>query len=178
MDGLPAQRRQLSGAITIRPAKRDDLPRMTEIYNHYIVHTAITFDTEPFSADERSEWASRYATSGRHRLLVAEHGSTVLGYTSSSPFHSRAAYDTTVETTILCAPEAVGLGLGKRLYTALFDALRDEDVHLLVALITLPNNGSCRLHESFGFERKMVLSEVGRKFGRWWDVAWYARPFP
>jgi phosphinothricin acetyltransferase len=178
MGGLVARRIQVDGEITIRPAVAADPPRLTEIYNHYAVHTAITFDTEAFTVEGRAEWFSHYATSGRHRLLVAEGDGTVLGYTSSSPFSPRAAYDTTVETTILCAPEAIGLGLGKRLYAALFDALRDQDVHLVIAKITLPNDGSCRIHEHFGFECKMVLPEVGRKFGRWWDVAWYVRPFP
>ena len=101
----------------------------------------------------------------------------VLGYTSSSPFHPRHAYDTTVETTILCAPEAVGRRIGRVLYDALFAALRGEDVHLVLALITLPNDASCALHERFGFTRATVLREVGRKFGQYWDVAWYVRSF-
>jgi phosphinothricin acetyltransferase len=161
----------------IRPAQLDDLPRLTEIYNHYIVNTPTTFDLEPFSVEQRAEWFARYGLTGRHRLLVAESDGALVGYTSSSPFHPRRAYDTTVETTILCAPEAVGRGLGGLLYGALFDALRGEDVHLVVALITLPNDASCALHERFGFERATVLREVGRKFGRYWDVAWYVRRF-
>ena len=164
-------------SVTIRPARIEDLPRLTEIYNHYVVNTPTTFDLEPFSVEQRTSWFERYGTSGRYRLLVAEETGTVIGYTSSSPFHARHAYDTTVETTILCAPEAVGRGLGRRLYAALFDGLLGEDVHLVVALITLPNDASCSLHERFGYTREGVLREVGRKFDRYWDVAWYARPF-
>jgi phosphinothricin acetyltransferase len=126
---------------------------------------------------ERLEWFNRYAKTGRHRLLVAEREGLVLGYTSSSRFHPRAAYDTTVETTILCAPDAVGQGVGSLLYGALFDALRGEDVHLVMALITLPNEASCRIHEKFGYRLATVLPEVGRKFGRYWDVAYYLKPF-
>lgn len=165
------------GAVSIRPAHIDDLPRLTEIYNHYVVNTSTTFDLEPFTVGQRAEWFARYRTSGRYRLLVAESDGAVLAYTSSSPFHARHAYDTTVETTILCAPEAVGRGLGRLLYAALFEALHAEDVHLVLALITLPNDASCALHERFGFTQATVLREVGRKFGRYWDVAWYMRPF-
>lgn len=164
--------------VAIRPVRASDGARLAEIYNHYITKTAITFDTEPVTREQRTDWISHYAETGRHRLLVAEYDGLVLGYTASSRFHPRAAYDTTVETTIVCAPEAVGVGLGHRLYTALFNSLRDEDVHLAVALVTLPNDGSCRIHEQFGYTRRMVLDEVGRKFDRWWSVAWYARPFP
>jgi phosphinothricin acetyltransferase len=163
--------------IAIRPARIEDLPRLTEIYNHYVVDTPTTFDLEPFPVEQRRSWFERYGATGRYRLLVAEEAGEVIAYTSSSPFHARHAYDTTVETTILCAPEAVGRGLGRRLYAALFDGLHGEDIHLVVALITLPNDASCRLHERFGFRREGVLREVGRKFDEYWDVAWYARPF-
>ena len=38
----------MSATINIRPALAEDLPALTRIYNHYIEHTAITFDTRPF----------------------------------------------------------------------------------------------------------------------------------
>ncbi len=171
-------RRRASGHATppiIRPAGIDDVPRMTEIYNHYIVHTAISFDLEPFTVDERRVWFEHYSTSGRHQLFVAESGGEVLGYAASSPFRPNQAYQTTVETTIVCAPEAVGLGIGGKLYGALFSALQEEDVHLAVAGITVPNRGSVDLHERFGFTRAALFREVGRKFDQYWDVAWYER---
>jgi phosphinothricin acetyltransferase len=110
-------------------------------------------------------------------LLVAERDGEIGGYTSTSRFHPRAAYDTTVETTILCAPEATGAGIGSALYRALFDTIEGEDIHLIVALVTLPNDASCRIHERFGFTQSMVLPEAGRKFGQYWDVAWFVKPW-
>lgn len=160
---------------TIRVATEADLPRLTEIYNHYVVNTPTTFDLEPFTVDQRREWFARYAATGRHRLLVAEHDRSVLGYTSSSPFHPRHAYDTTVEMTILCAPEAVGFGVGQVLYEAMFESLRGEDIHSAIAAITLPNDASCAIHERFGFTPVGVLTQVGRKFDQYWDVVWYQR---
>jgi phosphinothricin acetyltransferase len=163
------------GATAVRPARDADAQRLTDIYNFYVERTAITFDLEPQTVEQRREWMSHYGETGRHRLFVAERDGVVLGFTASSRFHPRPAYDTTVETTIVCAPEGVGLGIGGRLYAALFDAIRREDVHLLVALVTMPNAGSAALHERFGYERAMTLPEAGRKFGRWWDVAWFVR---
>jgi len=177
MSWSPPSRRASSHTAQpiIRSAGIDDLPRMTEIYNHYIVNTAITFDLEPFTVEQRRAWFERYAVRGRHRLLVSEVDGKLTGYTASSPFQAKQAYETTVETTIVCAPEAVGLGLGGKLYTALFSALQGEDVHLAMALITVPNRGSVELHERFGFTRATLLREVGRKFDQYWDVAWYER---
>ena len=74
------------------------------------------------------------------------------------------------------APDAHGKGLGRKLYETLIAALRGEDVHRLYGGITLPNDASIRLHEAMGFRRVSLTSEVGRKFGRYWDVALYERP--
>ena len=99
----------------------------------------------------------------------------VVGYVGTSKFRPKAAYETTVETTIYCAPEAVGKNIGKRLYAGLFDALKGEDIHRYVAGYTLPNDASEALHRRFGFKRVGVFSENGRKFGKYWDVCWTER---
>lgn len=166
----------MSSDVLIRPGTLADLPRLTAIYNHYITETPTTFDLEPFTVEQRREaWFAHYATSGRHRLLVAERAGEILGYTTSSQFRTKQAYETTVEMTIISAPEAVGQRLGQRLYEAIFPVLEQEDVHMAVAAITLPNDASCGLHERFAFRLVGVLPEVGRKFGTYWDVAWYER---
>lgn len=161
--------------VTIRAATDADLPRLTEIYNHYVTETPTTFDVEPFTVDQRREWFSHYGTSGRCRVLVADFEGEVVGYTTSSKFHPRAAYDTTVESTILSAPERIGSGLGSPLYEALFRELSKEDVHSVMALVVVPNAGSERLHERMGFRHVGTMREVGRKFGRYWDVAYYQK---
>ena len=160
----------------IRAATITDLPRLTEIYNHYVTHTPVTFDIKPYSVEERSAWFGQFGSSGRYRLLVAEGDAGIAGYTGSTRFRPKAAYDTTVETTIYCAPEATGKGIGSALYSALFEALAGEDIHRIVAGYTLPNSGSAALHARFGFKPVGVFRENGRKFGRYWDVAWLERP--
>jgi phosphinothricin acetyltransferase len=158
--------------VSVRPARADDVPRLTEIYNHYIVNTPITFDLEPYSVDARRPWFDQFASSGRHRLLVAEHAGVVVGYAGSHQFRTKAAYDTTVETTIYCDPQAAGHGVGTALYVALFGALAGEDLRVAIAGITLPNDASVALHERFGFVHAGVMHAVGRKFGQFWDVLW------
>ena len=90
-------------------------------------------------------------------------------------FRTKRAYDTTIETTIYCAPEATGRGIGVLLYSALFDVLADEDIRSYIAGITLPNDASIKLHERFGFTSAGRMHAVGRKFGQYWDVGWYER---
>ncbi len=161
--------------VQIRPAIRGDLPRLTEIYNHYVVHTPVAFDIEPYTVERREAWFTQFATTGRHRLLVAESGTGVIGYAGTTRFRPKAAYETTVETTIHCAPDALGKGIGKRLYAALFESLRGEDIHRFVAGYALPNPATAAIHERFGFKVVGVFSENGCKFGKYWDVCWVER---
>jgi phosphinothricin acetyltransferase len=162
--------------ISIRPAVRADLPRLTEIYNHFIINTPVTFDIEPYTVERREPWFLQFQETGRHRLLVAEENGSVLGYAGTMRFRPKAAYETTVETTIYCDHQAVGKGIGANLYAALFETTKDEDINRFVAGYTLPNSVSAALHERFGFKSIGIFTEVGRKFGRYWDVAWNERP--
>lgn len=162
--------------IQIRAAATDDLPRLTEIYNHYVLHTPITFDVKPWTIEQRIPWFEQFAASGRYRLLVAEERDLVVGYTSSVRFRPKAAYDTTVEVTVYCAPEFTGKGVGTRLYAALFASLADENIHRIVAGYVPPNSGSAALHKRFAFREIGVFTENGYKFDRYWDVCWMERP--
>jgi phosphinothricin acetyltransferase len=162
--------------IQIRAATRDDLPRLTEIYNHYVLHTPVTFDIAPWAIEQRIPWFEQFDKTGRYRLLVAEKDSLVVGYAGTTRFRPKAAYDTTVETTIYCAPESIGKGLGTQLYAALFATLSGENIHRIVAGYVPPNPISAALHERFGFKAVGVFSENGYKFNRYWDVCWMERP--
>lgn len=161
--------------ILIRPAEHGDLARITEIYNYYVLNTPVTFDVEAYTTERREAWFAQFGATGRHRLLVAEENGVLMGYAGTTRFRPKAAYETTVETTIYCALEAVGKGIGRRLYAALFEALRDEDIHRFVAGYVLPNAATEALHRQFGFKVVGVFSENGRKFGRYWDVCWTER---
>ena len=164
--------------VQVRPGAEADLPALTELYNHYVRETAITFDTEPFTAAQRRPWLVSHPEDGPHRLLVAEGrpDGRILGYATSSPFRPKPAYATSVEVTVYCAPDTGGRGIGTLLYKALFEALEGEDLHRAYAGVTLPNEPSLRLHARFGFALVGTYREAGRKFGHYWDVASYGKP--
>jgi phosphinothricin acetyltransferase len=164
--------------VTIRPAGPDDLTPITEMYNHYIEHTHVTFDTEPFRVEHRADWYGHYAPAGPHRLLVAERLGTVIGYATSSPFRPKPAYRTSVETSVYVHPDAVGQGIGRRLYDDLLGILEQERIHRAYAGIAMPNEASVALHVRCGFTPIGTYDEVGYKFGRYFDVAWFQRRIP
>ena len=165
-------------AVVIRPVETSDLPALTDIYNHYVRETAITSDVQPFTVEQRRGWLAGFAATGRYRCLVAEKDGAAIGWASSHPYNERAAYETTVSTSVYLAPGMTGQGIGRPLYAALFDALAKEDVHRAVGRITVPNEPSIALHRALGFAPAGLYPQVGRKFGRFWDVATYLKAMP
>lgn len=162
--------------MQIREGRSEDLPRLLEIYNYYVEQTHITFDTKPVSLDARRSWFDRFSAAGPHRLLVSESNERIHGYASSSEFRTKRAYARSVETSIYLDVDDCGSGFGSALYAALLEMLEEEaTVHRAYGGVALPNAASVALHESLGFKRVATFSEVGFKFGRYWDVAWFER---
>ena len=161
--------------VRVRAVADTDLEALTEIYNHYVMNTAITFDVRPFAAEERRPWLADHS-GGRYRLIVAEDDRGVLGYATTSRWRPKPSYDTTVESTVYCRADAVGRGIGRMLYESLFEAISGEDIQQIVAGVALPNAASVALHTRVGFRQVGIFTGVGRKFDRYWDVAWFQRP--
>lgn len=161
-------------SAAVREGRVADAAAINEIYNPYIRDSVATFETEPYTLEQRAAWIAEKR--GARRLFVAEAAAGGLaGFANSSAFDPRGAYSTSVKVSVFLAPEAKGRGLGRALYAALFDALSGEDVHRAYALVVTPNPASEGLHAHFGFRRLATLSEVGRKFGRYRDVTWFEK---
>ncbi len=166
----------MGSEFEIRPAVRSDWEAILDIYNHYVEGSSCTFDKVRFSLEERKPWFEAFAnSSGRYVLLVACKEGEVHGYACSQQFRAKQAYETSVEVSVYLAHNLQGRGIAKSLYDSLFDAVSGADVHRAYGIITLPNDRSIALHEKNGFKKIGVFSEVGRKFGKYWDVAWYEK---
>lgn len=161
--------------IAIRRAEACDVPALLAIYNHYVVHTHVTFDLSPRTLEQRLAWFATFADDGRHQCLVALRDDIAIGWSCSGPFREKAAYATSIETSVYLAPDAVGQGVGRRLYGALFARVAESGVHRAYGAIAQPNAASVRLHERMGFVQAGIYREAGRKFARFWDVAIYEK---
>ncbi len=162
--------------MLIRPGESGDLARLVEIYNYYIMETHFTFDTEPFVVGGRTQWFNQFSESGPYRLLVAEQDDVVVAFASSTQFKPRAAYSTSVETSVYVDHGHTGQGTGLALYAALLEALVDEvSVHRAYGGTALPNPESIALHERLGFTLVGTYREVGFKFDQYWDVSWFEK---
>ena len=158
-------------AMNVRKATPSDAAPFCAIYNHYVANTIVTFEEEAVAATEMARRIEN--TAARFPWLVAEHEGNVVGYAYATDWSSRAAYRNSVEISIYLAPDAAGRGIGSRLCEALLGELKAMGVHTVIGGVALPNEASVALHEKFGFAKTAHFHEVGRKFGRWIDVAYW-----
>ena len=158
--------------ISIRPAVLEDAAAICAIYNPYIADTSISFEEEPVSLEDMSGRITDVQAAGLP-WLVAHEGERLLGYAYATKWRARPAYRTSVESSVYLDRGAAGRGTGTFLYRALLDELRKREVHRVIGGIAQPNEASVALHEKLGFRKVAHFSEVGRKFGRWVDVAYW-----
>ncbi|QIF04284.1 GNAT family N-acetyltransferase [Roseimicrobium sp. ORNL1] len=155
---------------TIRPATEADLPAINAIYNHYVLHSTCTYQTEPSTAEERLEWFRQHGE--KHPVIVAEEDGQVVGWGSLSRFHPRAAYGHSVEDSVYLHHEWQGRGLGGILLGELLRLAKELGHHTVLGGIDADQAASVALHAKFGFVKVSHLKEVGYKQDRWLDVIW------
>ncbi len=155
----------------IRKVTAQDAETIAGIYNRFVEHSDISFETSPVTTAEMRRRIEDI--SAQYPYLVYEEDGEVLGYCYAHAWKERAAYCHTAETTVYIASGAQGRGIGKALMLRLIDECRNAGIHALVACITGGNENSIRLHHRLGFRSVSHFPQVGRKFGRWLDVVDY-----
>ena len=159
--------------IEIRPVNPSDLKDITNLYNHFISNTVITFEKEHITAADMQQRIGNVLSS--YPFLVATVNSQFAGYAYATRWKKRAAYDATVESTIYLHPKFVKIGVGFKLYSELLKQLSDTDMHVAIGGIAQPNEASVALHLKCGFTYMGNFVEVGYKHGRWVDVTYYQK---
>lgn len=161
--------------LCIREATPDDAAAICAIYNPYIEYTTISFEEKPVAV---SDMAERIASSQAQGLpwLVAEASGDMLGYAYATRWRARPAYRHAVESSIYMRQATVGQGVGKLLYRELIRRLAMLGLHTVIGGVAQPNPASDGLHRALGFRQVAHFEQVGRKFGRWLDVAYWQLP--
>lgn len=157
----------------IRNARLDDSRSISDIYNHYVLNTAITFEETPTSANDIRERIELTRAENLPWIIYEDETHNVIGYAYASKWKGRCAYKYSVEITVYLHPDHGGKGLGTKLYKRLFELLREKDFHVVIGGITLPNPASIALHEKMGLTKAGQFKEVGYKFEKWIDVGYW-----
>ncbi|AYZ64063.1 N-acetyltransferase [Burkholderia multivorans] len=144
-----------------------------DILNEAIVNSTALYDYAPRPTQAMATWFATKRAGGFPVVGAVDASGRLLGFASWGTFRAFPAYKYTVEHSVYVHHEQRGRGLGERLLRELVRRARDAQVHVLVGCIDASNAGSIRLHTRLGFTHAGTLAQVGFKFGRWLDAAFY-----
>lgn len=156
--------------LVIRQVEERDMSQVQAIYDKYVNHTVFTFDYATPTVEKMTQ--TMHEVLRRYPYLVCTQGDEVKGYAYAHAVSPRESYKWTVELSIYLDTDSCGRGIGRRLYGALLNLLRQQNVQTAYACITHPNSVSERFHQSMGFSLLAEWPHSGYKLGRWHDVIW------
>jgi len=160
-------------APALREAREADLPAVRAIFNHWIEHSTASFRTAPDTDEQTRAWFAGRAP--EHPVLVAEEDGAIAGWASLNPHKPANGYRHTAEMSVYVRPDALGRGLGRRLAAELLARGRAAGLHAVLGGVCTEQDASRRMLESLGFAKVAHFHEVGFKFGRWLDVAYFEK---
>jgi len=160
--------------VTIRSAILSDAQAILDIYAPYITGTCVSFETELPSIEEFGVRIEN--TLKNYPYLAAVTDNKIIGFAYASKHRERAAYRYSADVSVYVAPGYQRQGIGRALYSQLFDLLRTQGIYTVFAGITLPNEKSIGLHSTLGFREVGTYHNTGFKFGKWLDVMWMEKP--
>ena len=154
--------------VKIRVATFKDLKGITEIYNHAILNTTATFDTEPITIQEQEKWFKEHGS--KNPIIIAEIDKEIVGFVSLSKYSTRCGYSDTAEISLYVKEKYRGKGIGKKLIKEIIDIGEKAGIHAIISRIAEGNKISIHLHDIVGFKYVGIYKEVGYKFGKRLDV--------
>jgi L-amino acid N-acyltransferase len=157
--------------LSVRLATVTDVPAITAIYNHYIETSTCTYQIALDTEAAREAWLA--ARTASHPGTVAELGGEIVGWGSLSQFRPRDGYRHAVENSLYVRHDRHRLGIGAALLSDLVARARAAEHRVIIAGISAEQTASIALHRRFGFTEAGLLRQVGRKFDRWLDLAYW-----
>ena len=154
----------------IRPAVATDAPAIAALLNHWIKHTAVTFNPVPKTDADIRDMIAAKAAAGHAILVAAGPDGTLLGQASYGQFRAGQGYATCMEHSISLAPEAGGKGVGRTLLTAIEDHARTIGAHQMIAAVSGENSAGRAFHDRLGYLHIATVPQAGHKFGRFIDL--------
>jgi phosphinothricin acetyltransferase len=155
----------------IRNVRIEDSKDIADIYNHYILNTCITFETEKLSSKDMEERIQKKIN--KEPWIVYEENNKVVGYAYVGEWRSKAAFNFTKEVSVYLGLEQKSKGIGTKLMEELINKCKECGIHTLISVVTVPNDISEALHEKFGFKKAGYFEEVGFKQEKWLDVVFW-----
>ena len=154
----------------IRPSQDADIPAITAIYAHHVLHSTGTFETEAPGIQDMTNRRADVLGKGLP-YLVAEGNGQIVGFAYGNWFKPRPAYRYSVEDSVYLAPDQHSKGLGRALLAELMARCEAVGIRKMMAIVgDSANAGSVGVHLALGFEQVGKIEACGWKFGAWRDI--------
>src|SRR5262245_63840303 len=112
----------LAGRVAIRNAREADLPEIAAIWEHEVLGSDATIDTEPRTPAAQREWLARHPEC--YPVIVAATDHEVVAYGSLSPYQLKPAFAQTVEDSVYVRRDRRGSGLGTMILNEVIPRVR------------------------------------------------------
>ncbi len=168
--------------VLVRDADLSDAAAIARIYNREVIESTHTFDLVERTVEQQRAYLR--ARSGVLAVIVAcnedtrsigpgadTEGETIIGFGALSFYRDRPGYRTSVENSVYVHRDHQRQGVGNALLAGLIERAATNGFHAVFARVVDAQQASLSLHQRHGFELVGIEREVGRKFGRWLDVA-------
>lgn len=156
--------------LQIQLASKENAAQLLAIYAPYVEHTAVSFEYEVPTLTEFQRRIEKTLTNYPYLMGIID--GRIIGYAYASAFKTREAYNWSVETSIYIDEKEHGKGYGKKLYLALEELLKKQNVLNVNACIAYPNPDSIAFHERLGYKTVAHFTKCGYKFHTWYDMIW------
>ncbi|MEO8606566.1 MAG: N-acetyltransferase family protein [Chloroflexota bacterium] len=161
--------------ILIQPAQTHHIPAILEIYNEAVLNSTASYDYEPSTLEQRTQWFNHHQELGLPVFVALDPADCVVGWGSLSKFRDKIGYQYTLEHSVYIAVDQRGQGIGSLMLQNLIDTACGLGKHVLIGGVDSSNEASLRLHKTFGFEEVARFKQVGFKYNRWLDVIFFQR---
>jgi phosphinothricin acetyltransferase len=166
--------------MVIREVKIDDAGRLVEIYSHYVLNTAVSFEYEVPTVEEFRQRISKITA--KYPYLVCEKEGKIVGYVYAGEYSARSAYSWTTAMSIYVDKDYRRQGIGSAMYKAIEPKLKDMGIVNLLAGTAYCDpedeyltQASSKFHMSQGYSEAAHFRKIGKKFDRWYDLKWYQK---
>ena len=159
--------------MELRPCTEQQLPEILDLFNDAILNSTALYDYKIRTLDIMVAW---YADKQKKNFPIVgafDEDNILLGFSTYGMFRVQPAYKYTIEHSVYVRADKRGQGLGKILLSEIIKKAKEQDFHIMVGVIDTSNTVSMKLHEKEGFVLTGIMKEVGYKFGKWLDAAFY-----
>ena len=159
--------------MQLKPCTEKQLPEILDIFNDAILNSTALYDYKIRTMETMNAWYEDKLKGNYPVIGVFDENDVLMGFATYGMFRVRPAYKYTVEHSVYVRPDKRGMGIGKLLLKEIIAQAIEQDYHVMVGVIDASNTVSLRLHENEGFVLTGIMKEVGYKFGKWLDAAFY-----